>query len=165
MVDCLHEVPAVLRSRHLDVLASNQLARRLTAAFEPGVNVARFAFLNPIVPDLTPDWVTFTRLVAETLRASLERHREDARFRALVGELAARSDDFNRAWAGPRPEPPGTGQFGWEHPVVGRLALAYQELRARGGEDGEVLVLWRPVDGVSAERLERLRTGGDPVPG
>ncbi len=160
VVDSLQEVPAVLRNRHLDVLASNELARRLSAAFEPGVNLARYTFLNPVVPTLTTDWSRVAHLVAASLRTSLETNLEDSGFRALVGELAAQSQDFNRAWAGPRPERPGSGGLGWEHPVVGQMAMAYQELQACGETDGSVLVLWRAVDAVSAARLERLRTVG-----
>jgi hypothetical protein len=162
VVDSLQEVPAVLRSRHLDVLASNQLARRLSAAFQPGVNLARFTFLNPIVPTFTTDWKQLTHLVADSLRTSLETNLEDTGFRTLVGELAAKSDDFSRAWAGPRPEQPGAGRIQWDHPVVGQMSLAYQELQACGEEEGAVLVLWRATDASSAERLDRLRTPDEP---
>ena len=158
LVGSIQEVPAVLRTRHLDVLASNPLARRLSAGFEPGVNLARFTFLNPVVPTFTGDWDQVTRVVASSLRTSLETHLEDAGFRSLVGELAARSDDFGRAWAQSSLPPPGAGLVDWDHPVAGRMRLAFQDLQACGEAEGAVLTLWRPVDDDSAERLHRLRT-------
>nr|WP_240896668.1 hypothetical protein [Kineococcus vitellinus] len=167
VVDSLHELPAVLRTRHLDVLASNALARRLSAAFQPGVNLARFAFLNPVVPTFTGDWDQVARVVASSLRTSLQTHLEDPGFRSLVGELAARSDDFGRAWAQSSLPPPGAGVVDWDHPVVGRMRLAFQDLRTGDAADreeaeGAVLTLWRPVDEGSAASLHRLRTLGPP---
>lgn len=164
VVDSLHEVPVVLRSRHLDVLASNDLARRLSAAFEPGVNMARFAFLDPGVPTGTDDPSEVAHLVVASLRSSLESQLEDAGFRALVGELAARSDDFSRAWAERRPAPPGSGSLTVRHPLVRGMRLAYQELQTGPEDEGAVLILWRAVDALSRDRLQQLRTTGPPGP-
>lgn len=148
--------PAVVRDRHLDVLASTEPARRLSAAFEPGVNIARFTFLNPIVSDSTGNWGEVAAQVAGALRRSLEEHLEDAGFRTLVGELAARSEAFNRAWEVAPARPAGSGGFDLDHPVVGRLRLTYQEFAVLGPEPGLVLAVWYPADAESADRLARL---------
>ncbi|MBB2901747.1 hypothetical protein FHR75_002562 [Kineococcus radiotolerans] len=163
VVESLQEVPAVLRTRHLDVLASNRLARRLSAAFEPGVNLGRYTFLNPVVPTFTDDWGRVSGVVASSLRTSLETHLEDPGFRSLVGELSARSDDFSRAWARPSLPDPSAGRLDWDHPVVGRMRLAFQDLSPGYERDGVVLTLWRPVGAESARRLDRLRTMGIPA--
>ena len=156
LVGAMHEVPALVRDRHLDVLAANPLARRLSAAFEPGVNIARFTFLNPIVRLSIPGWTELTRVVAASLRTSLEENLEDAGFRTLVGELAARSDAFNRAWAAEPPDRRGSGDVGFDHPVVGPLALTYQELLVVGAAPGLVLTVWCPADDATADRLRQL---------
>ena len=157
-MDSLLDVPAVLRTRHMDVLASNPLARRLSAAFLPGVNLARFSFLNPIVPTFVEDWDELTKVLASSLRTSLETYLEDRDFRRLVGELAARSDDFNRAWAQSSLPDASSGEIDWHHPVVGRMQLAFQDLMPGHEWDSLVLTLWRPVNEESAHRLDRLRT-------
>ncbi len=157
MLESLHEVPALLRNRHLDVLASNELARRVSAAFQPGVNMARFIFLNPEVAASTGDWDHVCRQSANCLRTSLETHLEDAGFRALVGELAARSDDFSRAWAQEPGDRVDTGNFDVEHPVVGSLSMAYQQLQGLHGPGDPVLVVLRARDRASRDALRRLR--------
>jgi hypothetical protein len=156
LVSSLVEVPAVARNRYLDVLAANPLARRLSAAFEPGGNLARFTFFNPIVPGSTGDWAQVARQVASSLRDSLQANLEDAGFRSLVGELATRSEAFNRAWAAEPPGRGGAGQIDLEHPFVGHLALAYQDLLVHGVEPGVVLTVWRARDAASGRRLREL---------
>ncbi|PRY14653.1 hypothetical protein [Kineococcus rhizosphaerae] len=153
----LHEVPAVVHDAYLDVLASNDLARRLTAAFEPGTNIARFTFLNPVVPRSTTTWDQVARTIAGALRAASPARLDDPAFRALVGELAAHSDDFNRAWAAAESQPPTAG-FQMDHPVVGPLHLTWVELVVPDSRSGRVLTVWRPDDATTAQRLHALRT-------
>ncbi|WP_432512499.1 MmyB family transcriptional regulator [Kineococcus sp. SYSU DK001] len=162
LVSCLPGVPAVVRDRYLDVRASNEVARRLSGAFEPGVNIARFTFLNPIVRLSTTVWEDVAAMVAGSLRRSLEEHLEDGGFRALVGELAARSDAFTRVWAADPAAGAGTGAFDLDHPVVGPLHLRFQDLAVVGAEAGTVMTLWYPTDPASARRLERLAADTDP---
>ncbi|NAZ84880.1 MmyB family transcriptional regulator [Kineococcus indalonis] len=110
--------------------AGGGLPGALSPAFCPGANPARSTFLHPGVRERTESWEQVADLVARTLEESLHRSLEDARFRSLVGELAARSGAFSTAWAR-RHVPPGGGAVAFTHPLVGRLLLAHQELRAR----------------------------------
>ena len=49
-------VPALVRDEHLTVVASNPLARAVSAAFNEGVNIAKYTFLNEWSEEATTDW-------------------------------------------------------------------------------------------------------------
>jgi hypothetical protein len=157
VLESLHEVPALIRTRHLDVLASNELAQRLSAGFQPGVNMARFTFFNPEVATSTDNWGKIARMSAGCLRTSLHTHHEDADFRMLIGELAAFSDDFSQAWARQESDDTGGGYFSLEHAIVGHLSMAYQQLQGLHDPDGTALVIYRPVGETSRRKLHQLR--------
>jgi hypothetical protein len=74
----------------------------------------------------------------------------------LVGELSTRSDVFRRLWADHNVRTHGAGTKRFNHPIVGELTLAYEEL-AITAEPGLVLLLYAAEPGSpSAERLRLL---------
>ena len=154
-VDALAE-PAVLFDRRLDVVAANAIAGAVSASLTVGTNLARFTFLNPHVEDSVDAWETEAHRTAAMLRDAVATHDEDERFRALLGELMARSPAFASEWAaGPeRPTRRGTSTF--DNPLVGRLLLRWEQLERRDDPD-HVLVIWAPTDSGSTRRLEALR--------
>jgi len=92
-------IPAVLVDRHLDVIASNSLARALTPSFHLGVNLARFAFLDPKIERSGAPFHAAAQQIVGMLNDSLTRHSGDTEFREIVGELSAKSQAFSEAWA------------------------------------------------------------------
>ena len=92
-------VPAFVRNERLDVVASNPLAAALSESFAPGVNLARFAFLDPSPRSSADDWSEMAAQVVAVLRASANEHRGDADLRRLVGELASKDSGFADTWA------------------------------------------------------------------
>lgn len=125
LLESLSSTPVIARDRHLTVVAANAPARALSPAFQPGVNLLRWLFLSEErhrcdVADELPS------ILIALLKDSLEQHDEDARFRALVGELVAQNSAFARMWADDaRPSSHGG--------VAGRttagITLRFQELR------------------------------------
>jgi hypothetical protein len=148
--------PMLVFDRHLDVVAANALAGAVSAAFRTGTNLARFAFLNPMVEETTEQWRVEARRVAAVLRESLDRHAEDQRFRSLVGELMAQSEPFAEIWAGPRTAPERHGTSVFRNPLVGVMLLAQEHL-LRPESDEHTIVMWVPVGSDSSERLQRLQ--------
>jgi len=147
-------VPALLRDRHLTVVASNALARALSPGYAEGVNIARFTFLDSAAFSDDPCWPEVSGQVGAMLRDSLEQHEEDARFRDIVGELSAKSHQFSAVWAqGARPSATGTANY--FHSAVGSFTLGYRQLWVAEDHD-DVLMVWRPVDAASRAALERL---------
>jgi hypothetical protein len=154
MIDDWATVPAVLRDRHLTVVASNALARALSPGYCAGVNIARFTFLESSGWRDQPCWTEVTGQVGAMLRDSLEQHEEDARFRAIVGELAAKSSDFAAVWAGDA-RPADTGSATYFHDGVGAFTLGYRQLWIAEDHD-DVLMVWRATDAASRRGLARL---------
>jgi hypothetical protein len=154
VMERLRAVPALVRDRHLTVIASNPLAKALSPSFEEGVNLARFTFIDAAVESGEPCWVEATHAVAAMLRESLDAHDEDAPFRGLVGELSAKSARFSEAWADDsQSEHAGTATF--VHDVLGAMTLGYREHWLDDSRDAAVIV-WRGETDEAAERLSRL---------
>lgn len=100
--------PAFAYDRHLDVLHVNGLARQVFG-ITAGENLAHVTFLRAGVDRGTREWKRSARVVASTLRASVDTHEEDEDFLEIVGELSALSRDFAEMWAGGLP-PSATGE-------------------------------------------------------
>ena len=150
-------VPAFVRNERLDVVASNPLAAALSESFAPGVNLARFAFLDPSPKSSADDWSEMAAQVVAVLRASANEHRGDADLRRLVGELASKDSGFADTWALDHRDAPQSAALAFEHDTCGRIRLWYQQLPLTG--DGPlVLVVWHPADEPTREALARLET-------
>jgi hypothetical protein len=148
--------PMVVCDRYLDVVAGNRLAGAVSDAFQVGTNLARSAFLNPAFEDTTGQWAAEARQIAVALRHRLQRHHDDPRFRALIGELMINSGRFADFWAEPSALPARRGTSAFHNPHVGTLHLAHEELH-RADFDEHTIILWAPIDAVTTDRLEELR--------
>jgi hypothetical protein len=154
VMERLRGVPAVVRDRHLTVIASTPLAKALSPSFEEGVNLARFTFIDAAVLSDEPCWTEASRTVAAMLRESLDDHDEDAPFRGLVGELSAKSERFSEEWADDsRREHAGSATF--VHEVIGAMTLGFREHWLDDSRETAVIV-WSGDTEEAAERLSRL---------
>jgi transcriptional regulator with XRE-family HTH domain len=132
LLDAMTDAPAFVRNGRLDILAANQLGEALYApAFDSPdrpVNLARFCFLDPRADDLYPDWDDAANTTVALLRTEAGRDPYDKTLSDLVGELATRSDDFRTRWAAHNVRLHHTGVKHFQHPVVGRLDLAFEAM-------------------------------------
>ena len=104
-------------------------------------NLARFQFLDPASRDFYPDWDLFAEMCVGVMRAEAGRDPHDRGLQDLIGELSTRSDTFRRLWADHNVRTHGTGTKRFNHPIVGELTLAYEEL-AITAEPGLVLLIY-----------------------
>ena len=58
LLDSLHETPAYVYGRYLDVLAANPLATALVPYYRVGVNLVRASFLDPAIEEFGPATAT-----------------------------------------------------------------------------------------------------------
>lgn len=162
---------AVVSNQYQDILATNELGR---AFYSPIIgsggrtpNLARFQFLDPASREFYPDWDLFAGMCVAIMRARAGHDPGNKAFQDLVGELSTRSETFRTLWAAHDVRTHGTGTKRFNHPVVGELTLAYEEL-AITAEPGLVLMVYTAEPGSpSAERLQLLAswaaTGASPA--
>jgi len=151
---------AFVRNPQQDLLATNALGR---AFYSPVIgqggrtpNLARFQFLDPVARDFYPDWELFAHMCVAIMRAEAGRDPDNRGLQDLVGELSTRSETFRRLWGSHDVRTHGTGTKRFNHPDVGELVLAYEEL-AITAEPGLVLMVYTAEPGSpSAERLRLL---------
>lgn len=159
-LDAITEGVAFVRNAHQDLLATNALGR---VFYSPLIgdggrtpNLARFQFLDPASRDFYPDWDLFAEMCVAIMRAEAGRDPHNKSLQDLVGELSTRSDVFRRLWGAHDVRTHGTGTKRFNHPVVGEMTLAYEEL-AITAEPGHVLLIYTAEPGSpSAERLRLL---------
>jgi hypothetical protein len=161
-VESVGGVPALVRDRHLTVIASNPLARALSPGFTEGVNLARFTFIDSAGYEGAECWGAATAEVAAMLRASLDQHADDTPFRTVVGELSATSAPFSEQWAA-EAAPSRRGVARFLDTMVGDLTLVYSEEWIDDAQDEALLVL-RPADSEAEGRLEELAVLVDSAP-
>src|SRR6478752_7574074 len=157
---------AFVRDQHQDMLATNELGR---AFYSPLIgsggrtpNLARFQFLDPASRDFYPDWELFAEMCVAIMRTEAGRDPNDKGLHDLVGELSMRSDVFRRLWGAHDVRTHGSGTKRFNHPVVGELTLAYEELIITA-DPGCVLMIYTAEPGSpSAERLRVLASWGVP---
>ena len=151
---------AVVSNLNQDILATNDLGR---AFYAPIIgdggrtpNLARFQFLDPASREFYPDWDLFAAMCVAIMRARAGRDPDNRALQDLVGELSTRSDVFRQLWGAHDVRTHGTGPKRFNHPVVGELTLAYEEL-AITAEPGLVLMVYTAEPGsASADRLQLL---------
>ncbi|MBF4572496.1 hypothetical protein ITJ64_08200 [Herbiconiux sp. VKM Ac-1786] len=158
MINAWTAVPAFIRDRYLNVIASNDLAKEISPIFNEGVNLVRVVFCAGQLPAGVQ---TVPQQLADKLKEALALYEWDAEFEELVEELSAASPEFVQAWAGAsdtvEPLP-----FSVHHSQVGPLSLTYQAMTMPGQFDLSLAVL-RGTDDDSRAALQRLAelTGPD----
>jgi transcriptional regulator with XRE-family HTH domain len=166
-LDAIKDGVAFVRDPHQNLLATNILGR---AFYSPVIgeggrtpNLARFQFLDPASRDFYPDWDLFAQMCVGIMRAEAGRDPHDRGLQDLVGELSTRSETFRRLWADHNVRTHGSGIKRFNHPIVGELTLAYEEL-AVTAEPGLVLLVYTAEPGSpSAERLQLLASWTAPA--
>lgn len=159
-LDSLTDAIAFVRNPRQDILATNALGRAFYAPLlgDGGrtPNLARFQFLDPASRDFYPDWERFAEMCVAIMRAEAGRDPHDKALQDLVGELSTRSELFRTLWGAHDVRTHGAGTKRFQHPVVGEVVLAYEEL-AITADPGHILMIYTAEPGSpSAERLKLL---------
>lgn len=150
------DMPAIVASRCLEVLAANSLARALSPGFLPGENFLRWRLLNPAARDFYADWDEATDVAVSGLREAAANDPDDPRLASMVDELSTLSDRFRELWAradvGYR-----VGVMHLRHPVVGDIYLHRNRFNIPHSGGQHLLIYAAEPDSASAKALAALR--------
>lgn len=128
----MNDVPVLAMTRLGDVVASNSLGHALFPDLFPNgeapMNHGRYMFLDERSRTFYPDWESTARDTVSAMRLLAEQDPSDRALMALAGELATRSPDFRKWWAGHSVRTHSSGSKQIHHPVVGDLTVGYEVL-------------------------------------
>jgi transcriptional regulator with XRE-family HTH domain len=132
VLDAITDGPALVVNGHIDILATNALARAFFADLftnpDNRANLARFAFLDPAAHQFYSDWSSVASITVAMLRTEAGRDPHDRDLHDLIGELSTRSSEFSSRWGAHDVRHHGTGAKHFHHPIVGDLDLTYEVL-------------------------------------
>jgi transcriptional regulator with XRE-family HTH domain len=159
LLDAITNAPAYVRNGRMDILAANQLGYALYSELfinpRRPVNSARFCFLDPRATTFFVDWEKVADDAVAVLRSEAGRDPYDRELSDLVGELSTQSDEFRVRWAKHDVRYHDTGIKRIQHPVVGRLELAYEVLKITA--DSELTMFaYTPEPGSKSEETLSL---------
>jgi transcriptional regulator with XRE-family HTH domain len=158
LLENLHDSPAVVLSRYLDILAWNQLAAAVFKDFatvrRDERNFLRMLFLDADFRGRFVDWEPVARAAVGFVRAAAGAP-SDPRLANLIGELSLSDADFRTWWAERHPSYAAFGTRTYTHPLAGPYLLDWQVLRLPD-DDQLLLVMTAPPDTGSLEVLHRL---------
>ncbi len=165
LLDAMPQVPAFVAGRWQEILYANALGAALLPAKYPGQNrnAARHVFLSADALDYYADWDQVAADTVATLRQESSLYPGDPVLASLVGELSVASPAFAKLWADHDVQLKPSGPIHLNHPIVGRLALDYEFLRA--GDGTELVVTYTANDPTTADALVLLGTLTEPTAG
>jgi len=159
VLDALSTLPAVVQNARLDVVAANPLGRVLYAPvfdLDGPPNSARFLFLDEFgARQLFPHWDRIADDTVALLRIEAGRHPDDRAMVELIGQLSTRSAAFRTRWAKNDVRAHNAGVKVFTHPLVGELALPYENLLVDTAAD-HTLTVFTPRPGSPAHDAVQL---------
>lgn len=157
LLDDMHDIPAMVLHRRMDVLAWNRGATALLTDFgalpPQHRNLIWLTFLDDAFRSLYEDWPRVARGCVAFLRMEAGRTPGDPALTALVGELSVRDPDFRTWWASHQVRGPRRPSKTFHHPVVGILTLDVQQFSVDTHSDQLLVAYTAPPDSPSQEAL------------
>ncbi|MBO0818284.1 MAG: helix-turn-helix domain-containing protein [Actinobacteria bacterium] len=163
--------PAAVVSRGYDVLAANPGGLAIfhgLADWPPEQrNLSRYLFLHPAARSLWADWESIAAGHVADLRSIAGQDPGAQDIAGLVEGLLAESQDFARLWSRYDVKPRSAGEKRYQHPLVGRMTLCYENLPLTGAGGQRLIVyLARPgtADHDAMVLLDKLAAARADVP-
>ena len=160
LLDGMHDIPAMVLNRRMDVLAWNRGAAALLTDFAAlpahERNLIRLTFLDDAYRSLYADWPRAARECVAVLRMEAGRNPDDRALTALVGELTVRDPDFRTWWASHQVRGPRQLSKTYRHPVIGTVTLDVQQFSVDTQPDQQLVAYTTPPDSPSQESLRFL---------
>lgn len=159
VLESIKDSVAFVRNEVQDIVAINELGR---AFYSPVIgdggrtpNLARVQFLDPASRDFYPDWDLFAQMCVAIIRNAAGKDPHHRGLQDLVGELSTQSEIFRELWAAHDVRTHGSGTKRFNHPEVGELNLAYEELNVTA-EEGLALYIYTAEPGSESHQKLQL---------
>ncbi|MEU9064193.1 helix-turn-helix transcriptional regulator [Streptomyces sp. NPDC048430] len=160
LLDGMHDIPAMILNRRMDVLAWNRGAAALLTDFATipadKRNLIRLTFLDDAYRSLYADWSRAARECVAVLRMEAGRNPDDPALTALVRELTVHDHDFRTWWNTYQVRGPRELTKTYIHPVVGAVTLDVQQFSVDTHPDQQLIAYTAPPDTPSQEALRFL---------
>ncbi|MFF3979774.1 helix-turn-helix transcriptional regulator [Streptomyces sp. NPDC001828] len=160
LLDGMHDIPAMVLSRRMDVLAWNRGAAALLTDFAelsaPERNLIRLTFLDDAYRSLYADWPRAARECVAVLRMEAGCNPNDRALTDLVAELTVRDPDFRAWWASHQVRGPRQLTKTYRHPVIGTVTLDVQQFGVDRQPDQQLVAYTAPPGSPSQEALRFL---------
>jgi transcriptional regulator with XRE-family HTH domain len=160
LLDTMHDVPAMVLSRTMDVLAWNRGAVALLTDFGQIApdhrNLIWLTFLDHDFRALYADWPRAARECVAVLRMEAGRTPDDPALGALIGELDGRDADFHTWWTTHKVRGPHQLTKTYVHPIVGTLTLEVQQFTVDTHPDQFLVAYTAAPDSPSYDALHFL---------
>jgi transcriptional regulator with XRE-family HTH domain len=167
LLDDMHNIPAMVVYRRMDVLAWNRGAAALLTDFGAlpprDRNLVRLMFLDNTFRSLYADWPRAARDCVAVLRMEAGRHPDDPHLIALVGELSIRDADFRTWWTNHPVHGLGPVHRTFRHPVAGTLTLDVHQMSVGTNPDLLLAAYTAPPGSSSREALRLLLQSSAPA--
>ncbi|MDT9594826.1 helix-turn-helix transcriptional regulator [Nocardioides zeae] len=152
--------PAIVHGTGLQVLAMNELARKVFFDAEAlpfrERNLARFTFLDPAARERYVDWAEVASTTAAVLRADAGLHPDDRALHELVGELSVRSPEFAALWAEHRVHDCAFGTKRLRHPAVGEFEVGFEAFDVPGSPEHKLKIYTAAPGSPDADALRLI---------
>jgi len=162
IIDSVADAVVFVRDDAQKIVAINDLGRQFYSMLYANPvragelpNLARFQFLDPGSRVFYPHWETMARMCVASMRMTATQTQDTEAFQKLVGELSTQSSEFRRLWAAHDVRIHGQGVKSFNHPEVGYMDLAYEEL-AITADPGLTLYIYSAETGSAAHDKLRL---------
>lgn len=165
VLEQLTDTPAIVLGPRTDLLAWNELARRVYVDFEaipPAErNYVRLIFTHPPMRELFDDWPSVAKSCVAVLRREAAANPADPALSALVGELSIVDRQFGQWWSARNVARQDFGTKVLNHPTAGQLTLDW-DIFLYSGSPEQQLVLNSAEEGSPTQaRLRELLAATD----
>jgi transcriptional regulator with XRE-family HTH domain len=156
LMQALGESPAILFRTGMEVLATNEAARRLYVGFEElkaeAGNGLRWMMTDPRARDLHGDqWAAIAADMIGMVRLRIGGKSPAGGVEGLVDELATTSEFFRRVWQDQTVSLGGRRRKLFRHPRAGQLEFGVESLAVQHAE-GQILAVLTPEPGSECAR-------------
>jgi transcriptional regulator with XRE-family HTH domain len=160
LLDALGDVPVMVVTRQLDIVAWSRLAAVLFIDFAEipadQRNAVRLVFLHPEMRSRFGDWPSAARNAAALLRMNTARYPNDARLAEVLEDLQ-QEPDFRLGWEAQGVTSGSRGPRAYVHPSAGTLSLQWQTLSSSAEEDHLIIVLTPSPGSAGCDTRRSLR--------